>query len=215
MSFGMSSEEMEREIERAIVRSFGWGVIEFEAVLFQKFLIVSGPTSLMTEDMFRRHLRNMQAKGYLAPVQLHGRRAWKRLVIESDIADEPDMSPDEVRAFLEQMRATNLSDKKKRRIHREGMVSESRALATKIIQTLESVKKRKKRTKIRETTLLDHIEAMHHSLASSPDEFLKYVKKNLPYPIYHEMKRLLDDRGEEMLLLSLRLIESGHRMYPP
>jgi len=50
----------------AVVRAFGWSIIEFEAVLFQKFLAMSAPYSLMTEDVFRKHLKNMESKGYLA-----------------------------------------------------------------------------------------------------------------------------------------------------
>ena len=134
MSFSMGSEEMDREIERAIVRSFGWAVIEFEAVLFQKFLVVSGPTSLMTEDMFKKHLMDMEAKGYITPVQFHNKRAWKRLVIESDM-DEPELTPEEVRAFLEKAKAMEKKDQKRKRS--DGLVSESRSLAETILRTLE------------------------------------------------------------------------------
>ena len=66
MSHAYDSEEMEREIEIGIVSAFGWAVIEFEAVLFQKFLVMSGPTSLITEDMFRKYLLNMEAKGFVS-----------------------------------------------------------------------------------------------------------------------------------------------------
>ena len=213
MPIRIDDESFEKEIEASIVNSFGWALIEFEAVLFQKFLLVSGPTSLMTEDMFKRHLRNMESKGFLAPVELHGRKAWKRLVIESDIYTEPDLSPEEVREFLEKAKASDLQPRKVVK-PREGRVSESRALATRIIETLDAALS-KKRKKIGDPSLLGHVENMRHALGDSREEFLSYVKKNLPYPIQSEIRKLLDDRGEELVLLSLRVIESGHRAYPP
>jgi hypothetical protein len=212
MAFGIGAEEMDREIERAIIRSFGWAVIEFEAAIFQKFLVISGATSLMTEDMFKKHLTDMEAKGYVSPVSFHGKRAWKRLVIESEM-DEPDLTPDEVRAFLEKAKALDKKEPEKKRKTGEAVVSESRELATIILQSVErglpsSAKRRGT------PTMLDHIEAMHHALSESRDEFLVYVKKNMPR-IHREMSRLVDDRGAEMVLLSLRVIESGQRTYPP
>ena len=75
MSIGMRSEDQEREREIGIVRAFGWAVIEFEAVLFQKFLMMSAKTSLMTEDMFRKHLKSMEAKGFVAPIDFQGSQA--------------------------------------------------------------------------------------------------------------------------------------------
>lgn len=210
MSFIMGPEEMNREIERAIVCSFGWAVIEFEAVLFQKFLVISGPTSLMTEDMFRKHLKDMEAKGYLTPVEFQSRKAWKRLVIESEMY-EPELTPDEVRAFLD--KAETMEWKGPQKYKGEGVVSESRALAMNILRSVE--KAVSSRSKRRGTpTMLDYIEAMRHALAESREEFLEYVKKNIPR-LYGEMARLIDDKGEEMILLSLRVIESGHRTYPP
>jgi hypothetical protein len=214
MSIGMSREDFEREIEIAIVRSFGWAVIEFEAVLFQKFLLVSGPTSIMTEDMFRRHLRRMESKGFLAPVELHNRKAWKRLVIESDITAEPDLTPEEIREFLEKAKVSDLKTKKTP-MAKEGRVSESRALATRLIQTLDGALAKKRKGRIGDPTLIEHVENMRHALADSRADFLKYVKDSLPYPVYVELQKILDDRGEELMLLSLRVIESGHRAYPP
>ncbi|TFF96747.1 hypothetical protein EU546_00755 [Candidatus Thorarchaeota archaeon] len=206
----MGSEEMNREIERAIVRSFGWAVIEFEAALFQKFLVVSGPTSLMTEDMFRRRLKDMEAKGYLTPVEFQGKRAWKRLIIESEM-DEPELTADEVKAFLEKAKAMERVRPEKKT--GDGLVSESRALATQILRSVEkAIRPSPKR--VGTPSMIDHIEGMRHALAESREGFLEYVRKNLPR-LYTQMGKLLDDNGEEMLLLSLRVIESGHRTYPP
>ncbi len=215
MSFGMQQDELDREIEIAIVRSFGWSIIDFEAVLYQKFLVLSAATSLMTEDMFRKHLKNMQAKGYVVPVEFQGKRAWKRLVIETDI-DEPAMTPEEVKEFLEQAKEKMPERKDRSGLKGEKVVSESKALAESVIKSLEkgmSDRPPRKR-RIGDLTLIDHVEAMHRALADSKDDFLIYIRSHFP-KVYKDMERILNSKGEEALLLSLRVIESGYRAYPP
>ncbi|MFW9812576.1 MAG: hypothetical protein ACFFF9_08965 [Candidatus Thorarchaeota archaeon] len=213
MSHAYDSGDLEREIEIGIVSAFGWSVIEFEAVLFQKFLVMSGSKSLTTEDMFRNYLRNMEAKGYVSPLEFHGRRAWKRLVIESEI-EEPAMTPEEVKEFIAKAQEANKQASKKKKVVGKQRVNELHVLADNIIRTLDQVMPSlKKQKKPWERSLIDHIERMHKALTESKDEFLKYVKKNLP-PAYEPMNKLLNSKGEEMFLLSLRVIESGQRAYP-
>jgi hypothetical protein len=213
MSHAYGSEEMEREIEIGIVGSFGWAIIEFEAALFQKFLVMSAPTSLITEDMFRKYLMNMESKGYVIPVNFQGKRAWKRLVIEADI-EEPAMTPEEVKEFIAKAQATSKKEKK-REVSKKHLVSESRVLADNIIRTLEQVVPgAKSRRNPWEPSLIDHVEGMHRALAESKETFLNYLKKNIP-SAYEPMVKFLHSRGEEMLLLSLRTIEAGHEAYPP
>ncbi|MGY5860307.1 MAG: hypothetical protein RTU63_13135 [Candidatus Thorarchaeota archaeon] len=211
----MQSEEKEREIEIAVVRTFGWAVIEFEAVLYQKFLVMSASSSLMTDDMFKKYLKNMEAKGYIAPVDFQGKRAWKRLVIESEI-DEKILTPEEVKAFIEKARADEKNRKELKKPTGEKVVSESKALAEEILQYLEMgmPSRIKVKRRIGEPTLIDHVESMHHTLATSKDAFLKYVRKHLPR-VYEDMEKLLKSKGEEVVLRSLRVIESGQRVYPP
>ncbi|TFH06489.1 MAG: hypothetical protein E4H14_10765 [Candidatus Thorarchaeota archaeon] len=215
MSIGMRSKDREREIEIAVVRTFGFSVIEFEAVLFQKFLVMSATSSLMTEDMFRKHLKNMEAKGYIAPVDFQNKRVWKRLVIESDI-DEETLTPEEVRAFFEKARTLENKKTNLKKPEGEKTVSESRVLAENILRYLEMGMPTRIKVKRRlgEPTLIDHVEAMHHALADSKNDFLKYVRKNLPR-VYEDMEKLLNSKGEEVVLRSLRMIESGQRIYPP
>ncbi|TFG31605.1 hypothetical protein EU527_12090 [Candidatus Thorarchaeota archaeon] len=215
MSIGMRSEEMEREIEIGIVRAFGWAVIEFEAVLFQKFLVMSASSSLMTEDMFRKYLKDMEAKGYLAPVDFQRKRAWKRLVIESDI-DEEVLTPEEVKEFIERAKISEERQKLEKRPKGEQIVSESKALAERIIRILEKSIPRQPfiNRKIGQPTMINHIEAMRHALAESREDFLRYVRENLPQT-YRDMERFIDSKGEEVVLLSLRIIESGNQAYPP
>lgn len=213
MSHAYDSEELEREIEIGIVSAFGWAVIEFEAVLFQKFLVMSGPTSLITEDMFRKYLMNMEAKGYIAPVEFQRKKAWKRLVIESEI-EEPAMTPEEVKEFIAKAQAAS-KKKKKRDVSSEHRIQESKKLADNIIRTLEQVMPKPKATrKPWEPTLIRHVERMHRSLSESKVEFLQYLRKNIPGAV-EPMQKMLKTNGEEILLLSLRVIESGQRAYPP
>ena len=213
MSNGLDADDLEREIEVGIVSAFGWAVIEFEAVMFQKFLLMSGPTSVITEEMFRKYLMNMEAKGYVSPVDFQGKRAWKRLVIETD-TEEPAMTPEEVREFIAKAQAVSKKDKK-RDFSSEHRISESKKLADNIIRTLEQIiPKAKVRRKQWEPSLINHIEGMHKALIESKEEFLRYLKKNIP-SAYVPMKKILNSNGEEILLLSLRVIESGQRAYPP
>ncbi|MFX1560040.1 MAG: hypothetical protein ACFFBL_05595 [Promethearchaeota archaeon] len=212
MSHAYDSEEMEREIEIGIVGAFGWAIIEFEAVLFQKFLVMSGPTSLITEDMFRKYLLNMEAKGYVAPVEFQGKRAWKRLVIEAEI-EEPAMTPEEVKEFIAKAEAASKRLKKKQVAPTEHRVRESKKLAESIIRTLKQVMPKTRRNPW-EPTLIDHVEGMRRSLVESKVEFRRYLKENIP-SVYDSMEKMLKSNGEEILLLSLRVIESGQRAYPP
>jgi soluble cytochrome b562 len=213
MSHAFDSEEIQREIEIGIVSAFGWAVIEFETVLFQKFLVMSGPMSLITEDMFRKYLMKMESKGFVAPVDFQGKRAWKRLVIESEI-EEPSLTPEEVKEFLVKAQAASKKEKKPK-VSSERRIQETKKLADNIIRTLEQVMPKKK-TGIKpwEPTIIDHVEGMHKALIESKDEFLRYLKKNIP-SAHEPMKKLLNSNGEEILLLSLRVIESGQRAYPP
>jgi hypothetical protein len=213
MSYGLDAIDLEREREIGIVGAFGWAIIEFEAVLFQKFLVMSGPTSLITEDMFRKYLMNMEAKGFISPVDFQGKKAWKRLVIESDI-EEPAMTPEEVRDFITKAQVASKKEKK-RDVSSERRIRESKKLANSILRTLKQVMpKSKKSRKPWEPTLINHIEGMHKALIESQKEFLQYLKKHIP-SAYEPMEKMLNSKGEEMLLLSLRVIESGQRAYPP
>ena len=211
----MLPEDIEREIEIAVVRAFGWSVIEFEAVLYQKFLVMSASSSLMTDDMFKKHLKNMEAKGYISPVDFQRKRAWKRLVIESEIEEEV-LTPEEVKAFIEKAQADEKTRKELKKPTGKKVVSESKALAEEILKYLElgMPSRIKVKRRIGEPTLIDHVESMHHALAISKDDFLKYVRKFLPR-VYEDMEKLLDSSGEEVVLRSLRVIESGQRIYPP
>ena len=154
----------------------------------------------------------MEAKGYISPLEFQGKRAWKRLVIETEI-EEPAMTPEEVIKFIAE--AQEAGKKKKKKKAGEHRIRESKTLADNIIRTLEQVMPgTRKQKKPWESSLLEHVEGMHKALIESKEEFLNYIKKNIP-PAYQPLQKLLNTNGEEMLLLSLRVIESGQRAYPP
>jgi hypothetical protein len=117
----MLPEDIEKEIEIAVIRAFGWAVIEFEAVLYQKFLVMSASSSLMTEVTFKKHLKSMQAKGYISPIDFQRKCAWKRQVVESDI-DEEAMTPEEVKSFLEKARANEKPRKEYNNFHQRKLL---------------------------------------------------------------------------------------------
>jgi len=96
------------------------------------------------------------------------------------------------------------------------VVSESKALAETIIRSLERgiAERPPRKRRIGEPKLIDHVEAMQRALAESKEKFLRYVHEYIP-SVYRDMESILDSKGEEVLLLSLRVIESGHRAYPP
>ncbi|MFW9888152.1 MAG: hypothetical protein ACFFER_08220, partial [Candidatus Thorarchaeota archaeon] len=53
--------------------------------------------------------------------------------------------------------------------------------------------------------LMQHIEGMRRALLESPDEFMRYVRSNIP-GLRKPMQHILASKGEDVLLLSLRLI---------
>ncbi|MGY5876838.1 MAG: hypothetical protein RTU30_13905 [Candidatus Thorarchaeota archaeon] len=191
-----------QEIEKSVIHAFGWSIIEFEAVLFHKFLITAGPASIMTEEMFRRHLMRMHSKGYISPLNFQGRRAWKKLVINWDAdtegldIDTSDVPVSEEVAYDKPM----VSEK---------LVTESRSVARDVMETVErgiiaEDGMDRDRTK---AALSKHAEQMRKALSDSRDDFLVYVESNLP-TIKEKIEQLLETKGEDVLLLSLRIIAS-------
>jgi hypothetical protein len=89
-------------LELDIIRSFGWAVVETEDALYQRYLHLSASRSLMPESTFRSFLRKMEAKGYVSSLKLHGKRAYRRLLIGKDIGKEihPQVPLDEMRLAL-------------------------------------------------------------------------------------------------------------------
>jgi hypothetical protein len=199
--------QRESESELDIIRAFGWSIIEFEEVLFQKFLIMSGPNSIMTREQFGKNLARMHSKGYIAPLQFLGKKVWKRLVV-ADVMEDT-LSPRPMK------RATigaesDLFGSGVRQKTEEHLVSESRVIAEDILRTMRGRLFSGKDPDQRAREILKrHASGMRRALSESSQGFLDYVRSNTP-EMSEEMQTILSSKGEELLLLSLRLIEAGY-----
>jgi hypothetical protein len=189
---GLEADEL--AIERDIVNAFSFALIEFEDALFHKFLRTAGYRSLMTQGMFRKHLSRMHAKGYIAPLEFQGRRAWKKLLIVHDAE----------KRFIKQR---EVEDIKPPVVSREKLVTQSRIIAKDILETMEkSVKQGTSDEEVVQEQIAQHVCAMRKALAESPGMFLEYIDDKLP-GLRGSMETILKSRGEEFLLLSFRHIE--------
>jgi hypothetical protein len=204
----VTPDESGKGIEVDIIRSFGWAIIEFEASLFQKYLQLSGANSIVTEPQFKKYLMEMHAKGYISPLDFQGKKAWRKLVIESDLEEELQ-DEEEIRKIIERARETRKLLKKKRMSPHDKLVTESRVIAEEILRTLKRKVVKGEVTGTEATdVLLRHVRGMRRALADSSTEFLEYVKTNIPSMI-RPMEKILQSKGEDVLLLSLRLIAAG------
>lgn len=86
-------------IELDIIKSFGWAILVTEELLYERFLHISAKRSVMTTGEFRKHLRRMEAKGFVSEETLHGKRAYRLLVIPEriDRGARPQTPLDEMR----------------------------------------------------------------------------------------------------------------------
>jgi len=72
------------QIEDAILLSFGHSIIDFEATLYEKFLMVTKGVVITCQE-FREHLGNMEDRGLIVSAEFLGKRCW---------AINPEMIPD-------------------------------------------------------------------------------------------------------------------------
>lgn len=181
--------------ERDIINAFSWALIEFEDALFHKFLRTAGYRSLMTPGMFRKHLSRMHAKGFIAPLEFQGRRAWKKLLIVHEAEKK----------FVQEMREPEVS--KRPPVSRERLVTQSRVIAQDILVAMErSLREGIKDEDVVRERINHHVAEMRRALADSQLAFLEYIDDNLPR-LRGSMETILKSRGEEFLLLSFRHIE--------
>ncbi len=200
---GAEGEAVERDIENCIIRSFGYSIIEFEPILFQKFLNMSGPHSVTTEVIFRKHLTRMHAKGYVMPLEFQGKRCWKRLVIEDDLQEEIP-TPEEILKVIE--RAKQKAKVEPRTSKK--LVTVSMTMADDILRFLEiALKEEDDDSEIAEARVRIHVKRMRRALSSSESDLIDYIRLNVP-SFRTPMKQLLNTKGPELVMLSLRIIES-------
>jgi len=65
------------QIEDAILLSFGNSIIDFEATLYEKFLIVTNGLIVSCQE-FKGHLENMEERGLVVSAEFLGKRCWAR-----------------------------------------------------------------------------------------------------------------------------------------
>ncbi|MFW9919797.1 MAG: hypothetical protein ACFFED_09375 [Candidatus Thorarchaeota archaeon] len=98
----LSKAEHPTQMELDVLRSFGWAVIELESVLYERYTHQSVKHSLISLEEFRKALRDMEAKGFVSSVGLHGKRAYKKSIVSSKIISEisPKNPNEEMRLAL-------------------------------------------------------------------------------------------------------------------
>jgi hypothetical protein len=203
-------EDAEKSIETSVVHSFGSAIIEFEDAMFQKFLVMSGRNSIVTKEQFGKILSRMHSKGYVAPLEFLGKRAWRRLVVEDRLEDRLEPIAAQIPS------ADSAMPSKPERVRKrsdERLVSESRVIAEDLLNTMRGklLGGRDLDTKAREV-LAKRAAEMRKALMESRQGFLDYISSNTP-SMSEPMQRILNSKGEDLLLLSLRLIESGYASF--
>ena len=200
-------------LELDIMRSFGWAVVETEDALYQKYLHLSAARSLMPEVIFRLQLRNMEAKGYVSPMNLHGKKAYRRLLIGKDIGKElhPQVPLDEMRLALGSKKAKAKFGKKIRSKVTSDVIEDTDIVGKEIQYALESWMLRDS-GKISKGAVHAHFANMMTALQESEEELFEYVRIELP-SLLVEIGQILRTYGTEFLLLTLRLTEHKVRKY--
>ncbi|MFW9908503.1 MAG: hypothetical protein ACFFEF_08000 [Candidatus Thorarchaeota archaeon] len=200
-------------IELDIMRTFGWGVIALEETMFQRFLHISARHSLTTREEFRKHLYDMESKGFLLATNLHGKRAYRRQLV-SDV-DEMEVQPrvplDEMRLVVGSLRAQQEDLKHGATRVTSKVISESKVVSEEILQELERCILAESGVQ-RRAIVHQHIENMVAALSESERSLFEYVRRELPLAL-ECLGKLIRSRGPELLMLSLRLAEPQVRRY--
>lgn len=199
-------EDIEKELEIEIIRAFGSALIEFEPVLFQKVLITSA-RMLITKEMFSKKLKEMAELGYVAPMEFHGMKCWKKLVDEEEI-EMRMLKPDEIHAILERGHSMVMM-KNDRPSSSDSLVTETRYIAKDILHLVrarlftgnaEDVETRKR--------LYNYFREMRRALAESEEKFIEYVQSELP-SLQEQLEIMLKAKGANRVLPALRIVELG------
>ena len=204
MTEALDDEQAEVLIEKAIIEAFGYSIIEFETTLFHKYLLSSGPNSLITPAQFKKYLMNMQAKGYLVPLYFQRRNAWKRLIM-ADFVGQDVILTETSEPIEPESLSVPASQETTEEVH-EHLVTDCKDIAEEIIATMRIDSHSDEDTDRKARALLhEHIKGMHHALTESKGHFYTYLDRNLPN-FRESLERILELRGEDKVLLGLRVI---------
>jgi hypothetical protein len=207
-------EEPPNAIELDIIRSFGWSIVEVEETLYERFLHISSFRSLTPREVFQSYLREMEAKGYISPVHLHGLKGYKRLLADKEIGKSiyPNVPLDEMRLALGSVRARSTIEKQKPPPKvTEDLLSMSETVGKAIQAALENWMLRET-GRISKAAVHEHMKNMCYALSKSEEALFEYIRTQTP-GILIEVGQILRSRGPDFLLLSLRVTEASIRKY--
>ncbi|MHA1576031.1 MAG: hypothetical protein ACTSU3_01595 [Candidatus Thorarchaeota archaeon] len=189
-----------------IIQAFGSSIIEFEAVLYQKFLHLSSPHSLTSEKEFSKLLSRMHADGFISPMEFQGKDCWKRLIIEDDLQEE--LTKEEVQRILSE---GSVKKPRSRPVLRKSLVTDSSQIAEEILALIrEKLLRGRILDKHANRVVIDLVEGLRRALCQSMDRFLEYVDEYVPM-LRKPLQEIAKSKGEDVLLLSLRKIEAIQR----
>ncbi len=199
--------------ELDIMRSFGWAVVETEKALYQRYLNLSAARSLMPTKVFRTHLREMEAKGFVSSMKLHGKNAYRRLLIGKDVGKEihPQVPLDEMRLALGSLKAKPKFGKKIRSRVTSEVVEDTGVVGQEIQSALETWMLRDS-GRISKGAVHAHVANMMDALQESKEELFEYVRIEIP-GLLTDLGQVLQLYGPDFLLLTLRVTEHSIRKY--
>ncbi|MBN2230738.1 MAG: hypothetical protein JW779_14210 [Candidatus Thorarchaeota archaeon] len=208
-------EEEPTRVELDITRAFGWTIILYEESLYERFLQISSDSSLMGLDEFRGHLREMEAKGYISSISMHGHRAYRKLLFDEDagVPLTPRVPLEEIRLALGSREARMKRTRDQPKLVTSNIVDESEEVGEYVLDLIENYLKYKYGFKsVRKSVLLGYLEKLSQALGQSEDTFYGFIEKNTPEMLTN-LRRIMETRGPDVLLLGLRLVESDMRRY--
>jgi hypothetical protein len=200
-------------LELDIMRSFGWALVEMEDALYQRYIRISAARSLMPEVTFKANLRIMEAKGYVSSMSLHGKPAYRRLLVGEEIGKElhPKVPLDEIRLALGSLKTKHRFSKKHRTRVTSEVVEDSEIISQEIESALENWMMSDS-GKISRGSIHAHVANMMKVLNKSEEALFEYVRIELP-GLLAEIGLILRTYGSDFLLLTLRLTEHRIRKY--
>ncbi len=198
-------------LEQNVLRCFGWTVVAYEDTLFERFLHLSSMTSVISLEGFKHLLRKMESKGYLEPIDLHGRHAYRRLIIDDHLT--PQRPIDEMKLALGSRRAIKkLRPLVPPKITPE-LLAESQSTVYRFLGELERCLQREYiGRRISKSTLSLYLERMCKALTKSEDSFYDFLSITAP-SILARAKTVVNTRGSEFMLLGLRIVDTEMRKY--
>jgi len=167
----------------------------------------------MPDKVFKTHLREMEARGYVSSLKLHGKKAYRRLLIGKDVGKEihPRIPLDEMRLALGSLKAKPKFGKKIRSRVTSEVVEDSDIVGQEIQSALENWMLRDS-GRISKGAVHAHVANMMTAIQESEEELFEYVRIEIP-GLLADLGQVLRTYGPDFLLLTLRVTEHRVRKY--